>query len=319
MATWEITSKVLFPLAQTAVGGNGGIPENLHFESRFVDGDEVKIDDVTIALKKPASEDERNTLNAGSAPTEPALLVCTLDDEDGMKAMERSIPYIEWACDQLSYFSQHPIKVVSSELRAKDNNQDKNIFPMPRQPAKFRKSVYMNADTPKMIPLWPPPAHFSERDFAILRWYHKSLAAEYEVDRFVFLWVCLEIICKASDFVVKAPYVNQPCGHEIIECPECGSKTEKEVNGKTLQGFLTSHLNVDAATAKGMWRFRQLLHGQNKLNEQSMKDAEKLIMSLQAAVNLGVKRRFGFKDTDPPIVLPQGLSFSSIGFEITMK
>lgn len=186
MTTWEITSKILFPLAQTATGENGELPKKLHFESRFVDGNEVKIDDVTITIKKSASEDEQFALNSGSAQMEPALLICTIDEDDGMKAMQRSIPYIEWACDQLSYLSQHPIKVVSTELCKKDNTQNKDIFLIPIQSAKFRKSIYMNTITPKIIPLWPFPAHFTERDFAMLRWYHKSLAAEYEVDRFVF-------------------------------------------------------------------------------------------------------------------------------------
>jgi len=299
-------------MVQTAVGKDGGMPEKLKFESMFVDGQEVTVDGVKLLLRKATGDGESNLPNINGSVCEPVFLICEVDEDDWMKAIEKSISYIEWACDQLSYFSQFPVNIVYSELREKGNTKEKKVFPMPRQPAKFRKSVYMNVRVPPMIPLVPPPSHFSERDFAIMRWYHKSLSAAYNVDRFVFLWVCLEILCKASDFVVKAPYVNR-CGHEIRECPICGETTEKEVNGKTLQGFLTNELKVEVSTAKKMWRFRQLLHGQNKLTEESTKDMESLIMSLQAAVNLGIKRKFGFRDDDFPIVLSEGVvSFSSL-------
>jgi hypothetical protein len=78
-------------------------------------------------------------------------------------------------------------------------------------------------------------------------------------------------------------------------------------------------LKVKEEVAKKMWRFRQLLHGQNKLTEKSTKDMEKLIMILQSSVCLAIKRRFGFGDDDPPIVLPEGLAISSIGLGITVK
>lgn len=303
-------------MAQTAIGKDGGLPQKLEFESRFEDGQKITIGDIRISLKKIPEHSQEDRVTQKGFVCEPVWLVCEIEDEDGPKAMERAIPYIEWACDQLSYFTQFPMKILSSEMYQIGNEQEKNVYMMPAQPAKFRGSIYMNAKVPQMIPLVPPPQNFSERDFAILRWYHKSLEAAYEVDRFVFLWVCLEILCKASDFVVKAPYVNHRCNHEIPECPVCGETTEKEVNGKTLQAFLVDELGVDVKVAKEMWRFRQLLHGQNKLTEKSTKNMERLVMALQAGVNLGIKRRFGFRDDGLPIVAPQGLSFSALGLTL---
>jgi hypothetical protein len=238
---------------------------------------------------------------------ESVALVCQIPGEDKYSALEAAMPAIEWACDQLAYFVQFPITIVSSEIRKVGDSQNKHVFPMPRQSAKFRSAFYMNnTKVPRDIPLAPKPDQITERDLAALRWYHKALAAVYEVDRFVFLWVCLEILCKSSKIVVSSPYVAK-CGHTIACCPECGRSTEREVIGKTLQEYLITRLKVSQEDAEKLWEFRQLLHGQNKLSEESTKEMENLIMILQSAVNLALKERLGMAEDGPPVVLPKGL------------
>jgi len=230
------------------------------------------------------------------------------------------MPSIEWACDQLAFFVQFPITIVSIEIRKVGDPENRQLFPKPPQPAKFRSAWMNNTRVLRDIPLWPKPGHITERDLAALRWYHKALAADYEVDRFVFLWICLEVLCKSSQISVRLPY-QAKCGHIMASCPECGESTEREVVGKTLQEYLKTRLKVTEEDAEKLWQFRQLLHGANKLSEESTKDMEKLIMILQSAVNLGLKELLGIAEDGPPIVFPTGVAISalSVGLKIPPK
>ena len=315
---WEVRSEIIFPKAQIAKGKDGGLPKKLKFVSRYIEDSIIEIEEAKLFLKKWEGEPTPGNNNIQGVICESVMLVCSLSGNDGFAAMEKAMQYIEWACDQLSFYAQFPVTIVSSQLVSLDDETEKYIFPFPKQSAKFRSSRYGNTRGSVMIPLVPTPKHFTERDLAALRWYHKSLAATYEVDRFVFLWVCLEISCKIAGDSVKAHYIGS-CGHVIESCPHCGKSTEREVNGKTLQSFLAEKLNVDKDSAKKLWRFRQLLHGQNKLTEESSKEMENLIMILKSAICLALKRRFGFKDQDPPIVLSSGPVVSAMYLKIKPK
>jgi hypothetical protein len=316
--SWEIRSEILFPMAQVAIGKDGGFPDRLEFKSRYISSSTITLDGVKISFEKWKDETASRRCNVKGQFCESVALVCQISAEDKFSALEAAQPSIEWACDQLAFFVQFPISIRSSEIGKVGDPQNRHVFPMPRQSAKFRSVYYNNTKVLRDIPLWPKPDHLTERDLMSLRWYHKALAAVYEVDRFVFLWVCLEILCRSSQTTICSPYVAK-CGHTIQRCPECGISTEREVIGKTLQEFLKTKLRVSEEDAEKLWRFRQLLHGQNNFSEERAKEMENLIMVLQSAVNLALKERLGIAEAGPPIVFPTGSVISAIGLELKIQ
>lgn len=317
--SWEIRSEILFPMARVAVGKDGRPPDKLEYKSRYFSSSTIAIDGVKFSFEKWKDETVSQRREVKGQICESVALVCQISAEDEFSALEAALPSIEWACDQLAFFVQFPITVVSSEIMKGGDPQNRHIFPMPRQSAKFRSAYYTNAKVPPLdIPLWPKPDHLTEGDLMSLRWYHKALAAVYEVDRFVFLWVCLEILCESSQTAVSSPYVAK-CGHAIPRCPECGKSTERKVSGKTLQEYLKIRLKVSEEDAKKLWQFRQLLHGENKFSEERSKEMENLNMVLQSAVNMALKERLKMPEAGPPFVFPTGLVVSALGLKIQLK
>ncbi|MBE3041032.1 hypothetical protein IMZ48_00275 [Candidatus Bathyarchaeota archaeon] len=318
--SWEIRSEIIFPLAQVAIGKDGGFPDKMEFKSRYISSSTITVDGTELSFEKWRDQPVSPMHNVKGQFCESVALVCQISAENKFLALEAAMSSIEWACDQLAFFTQFPISIVSIEIRKVGDPENRQLFPKPPQPAKFRSAWMNNTRVPLDIPLWPKPGHIIERDLAALRWYHKALAAEYEVDRFVFLWICLEVLCASSQISVCSPY-KAKCGHIIATCPECGESTEKEVMGKTLQEYLKTRLRVSEEDAEKLWQYRQLLHGANKLSEKSTKDMERLIMILQSAVNLGLKERLGLAEDGPPVVFPTGVAISalSLGLKIQPK
>jgi hypothetical protein len=247
--------------------------------------------------------------------SEPVWLVCKLSCNNESDVLDSTMPYIEQATDQLSFFSQCPVLIKSTVVECIEGEAHLSQYPAPIQPPKFKTSIYEKGVSPTKIRLWKIPSNFNERDRAALRWYHKALAAPYEIDKFIFLWVCLEICCKISGESIRAKYVNNACNHTIEACPECGKLTEKEVNGKTMLHYLVEKLNVDDKMAKRMWKFRQLVHGNNALTTKVNKEMEVLVINLQSALCLSIKRRLGFADASFPKVRTDGfIADNTFGF-----
>ena len=85
-----------------------------------------------------------------------------------------------------------------------------------------------------------------------------------------------------------------------------------------MRGFLHEVLGVPDDVARGLWSFRQVVHGANALTPASTADMSALIMALQSAISLGVGRRLGHGDDDLPRVAATGLSISSVGLSVRL-
>ncbi|MEW8545108.1 MAG: hypothetical protein AB2559_04295 [Candidatus Thiodiazotropha endolucinida] len=314
--TWIIKSLINFPLETIRAPGEK-VPKKLKFNSRYDPESSIEMDGVKFYFEK-VDDNKREMING--VFNEYVFLVCELYSDTALNAITSAIPYIEWSCDQLSFFSQFPILIQKNEIHCKEEPTETVHLAKPQQPAKFRESWYIgNAVTMMKVPLRHEPENMTIKIRAALRWYHKALAANYEIDRFIFLWICLEILCKEDETSVKNPYVNNTCGHVIDKCPECGASTEKEVNGPTIKEFLIKKLNVSDEDASKLWSFRQILHGKNKFDEDKSAELEHLVSHLCAAVNRGIKRITQLKDDKPPIVIPDAPALSSLGITITKK
>lgn len=144
--------------------------------------------------------------------------------------------------------------------------------------------------------------HFDSRTSALLRWFHKALGTNLLHDKFMFLWITLEILCDLSGTSVKEPYLAR-CGHLIKSCPECGKETSKEVRGQTIQQFLVDTLKVDRQVARQLWAMRQVMHGAVDFNSPRLQDLPNLTGDLQRAVVIGIRTRIEVPDDVPPVVL----------------
>jgi len=138
---------------------------------------------------------------------------------------------------------------------------------------------------------------FSRKQIASLEWYHKALAAQFDVDRFIFFWIALEILFKLDGTEENAPYKAQ-CGHEIPHCPTCNKSTNKFVMGKSLKSYLIDKCNTDKKTADQLWRFRQVIHGEA---ENSLEDTAGLCLHLHVAVTSALCRILNMH----PIAVPR--------------
>lgn len=149
---------------------------------------------------------------------------------------------------------------------------------------------------------------------AALRWFNKALGTEFLHDKFMFMWIALEILCDLSDMSVEAPYLAK-CGHIIATCPDCGKSTSKEVCGPTIQKFLVENFGVDPDAAKKLWAMRQMMHGAVRFDSTKLAKLPQLVEELRAAVVIGIKNAAGVPKDQPPLVSgKKGLyGFPSVG------
>ena len=169
---------------------------------------------------------------------------------------------------------------------------------------KFQESQFHGDSITSVVPLLRSVEELKhKRTRAALRWYVKALATPFDVDRFAFLWIALEILCSESSTTVEKPY-RASCGHEIGSCPECGKSTSREVQGPTLISFLAEELGVQTVDAKELWRTRQLFHGSNDLTTESIQPLPRLLLILKSAVARGLK----ITARQPALTLPHVLA-----------
>ena len=149
---WEVRSEIIFPKAQIAKGKDGRLPKKLEFVGRYIEDSIIEIEEAKLFLKKWEDEPTPGNNNIQGTVCESVMLVCSLSGNDWSRVMEKAVPYIEWACDQLSFFVQFPVTIVSSQVVSPDDETEKYVFPLPMQSAKFRSARYGNTLGPVMIP-----------------------------------------------------------------------------------------------------------------------------------------------------------------------
>jgi hypothetical protein len=145
----------------------------------------------------------------------------------------------------------------------------------------------------------------SAKTRAALRWYIKGLAATYEVDKFMFFWIALEILLAQSEVSVVVPY-QAPCGHEILNCPICQEPTSKKLTGQSIKKLLVEKANTPQETANKLWQFRQLVHGKKDLTYEDMRDLPMMSNSLRKALLVLLKSSLGWPLDQPPKMMPVG-------------
>jgi hypothetical protein len=240
----------------------------------------------------------------------PALISFATEAATPNQALLQSEDFLELILDDLSFQRQCAIRVFSLDVLdvtppvSVGMQRQVLSFPAPNgfQPPKFLRSVSLgNVKPVHTLSLESEYRTEDESIRASIRWYVKALAAPFEIDKFVFYWIALEILCAQSDISVQKPYLAR-CGHEVPNCPTCGVSTIREVNGATIQKFLVESVGIDEKLAKEMWRMRQMFHGSNYLSAKATQELPRITMALQFAVARSLKQALNIPQDHPPVI-----------------
>ena len=316
---WKIKALIPFPLDQAAPMDpvTAELPKQLKWESRVFETTKV-INDIEVSIKKVARPQAWQPSFYGMI-TEPVEIQISVLGLDANAAFEKVDLLLEDITDDFSFRLQMPIPIYQLEVidvtRPITIGEEREtlLFPYPGgyKHSKFGSTFYMNSNITELQPeLKVDFSNLGDRDKTLIRWYQKSLAATSESDRFIFLMICLEILCEDYTEKVKAPYKTN-CGHDIKNCPECGESIERVVNGPTLKKFLVEVLGMDENLARDTWRLRQMVHGANDLTYKKMSSLPNVCRSLVCCVALGVKQKLGISPNDPPFFSADGPGIST--------
>jgi hypothetical protein len=316
---WKIKALIPFPLEQVAPMDpvSGGLPKQMKWASRVLETTKI-LNDIEVTIKKVARPEYWQASHYGMI-TEPVEIQISTIGLDANTALEKVDLLLEDIIDDLSFKLQMPIQIFQLEiiditpvLRVGEE-REMLLFPYPGgyKHSKFGSTVYMNTTNTGLQPeLKVDFSNLGDRDRAVMRWYQKSLAATSESDQFIFLMICLEILCEEYSEQVKAPYKTK-CGHDIHNCPECGESIELVVNGPTLKKFLVEELGMDEKLARDTWRLRQMVHGSNDLTYKKMKNLPEVCRSLKCCIAQGVKHKMGISTNEPPFFSINGPGIST--------
>lgn len=315
---WKVKALIPFPLNQVAPMDpeTGGMPKQMKWESRVVEITKT-IDDVEIRLKKIDTPSYWQASHYGMI-TEPAEIQLIVIEKDAQSALAEVDLLLEDICDNLSFRLQMPLPIYQLEVIditdpvKLGDEREILLYPYPNgyKHPKFSATVHLNTTFTEAKPeLNIDYSNIENKDRAVMRWYHKAIASTCETDKFIYLMICLEILCREYTEKVKQPLLTK-CHHEITNCPECGKTTERIINGPTIKKFLINELCMDEETAKNTWRLRQMFHGSNDLSEKKNKEIPEICHALKCCVARGIKQKIQIPLNQPPIFIKKGVGIS---------
>jgi hypothetical protein len=229
----------------------------------------VPVSDGKSVFVAPIHDDER------ARPGSPLMVWFDVEaDKPATGLPPEAEIYLDELSDQLGFFWNYPVTIydlslVDVTLPAGVGDVRNTMIIAGYNLPKHRRSNFKLQDQ-----------HIGEPNFfemhepvrAALRWHSAASINQPDAQRFVALWIALEILARHKVAVTSAPYVA-PCGHTIATCPECERSTEKSVEGKRMKSFLIDHLGATKADADMLWDVRQLVHGRHRFRP---KDIEKM-------------------------------------------
>ncbi len=312
--SWRITGLVNFPRLVVSVEPpepGSILPKKIGFQNRLENRISAEVVGLGLVSLAPSPY---SAIQLGSA-TNCDLVALSLwveapSPESALSSVE---PGLELLLDDMSFQLQWALRVLMLEVidvtPPLEIGEDRSAiiypFPIGWTYPKFQESVFQRDCYVERIPsLRRVEGLQNRKTHAALRWYVKALATPWDVDRFAFFWITLEILCSASPTSVEKPYVAR-CGHTIDSCPQCGESTVREVQGATLILFL-EELGVQPAVAKELWSTRQMFHGNNDLTKASIETLSRLVLILKSAAAAALKGASGMSLLTFPKVFPDG-------------
>jgi hypothetical protein len=309
--TWRVLALINLP--KIFVGKNSSnsdsLPESIKCESRLTKIIRKKIKDILISIGPWAGpspwKDQMFPVFFGQEIVALSLITRSESSENALNNVES---LIEDIIDDISFQIQAAIYILQLEVLDitppinVGESREGLLFPYPNGYgfSKFSSSIPSRVFIPIITPYLRNDYTFiNDKIRAALRWYIKGLSTNIDVDKFIFFWIALEILCSESDIVIKKPYVA-PCGHEILFCPSCNRETDRVVNGETIKKFLVEKVGLKENEAKDLWKMRQLFHGANKLNYSDVKELPKLVYLLRHATFQIIKKSINISEDQFP-------------------
>jgi hypothetical protein len=219
------------------------------------------------------------------------------------QAHEKAFAALEWITDYTAFMLQLPVFWETHQMIDHSSKRRQvGSLPSMLNPKWFS---FQDLKPPKVVPIETisPPREVSDKCLAALRWYHKGLAANYDIDRFIAFWVALELLAPESPQKPKAFMrpLNCDCG-SITECPMCGVSTEYEPkgNGPMISAFLKNECGYSAEDTIQITQFRQFLHGAGRLTFDHMRHVGRMVELVRNATREGIKRKLAVASDDAP-------------------
>jgi hypothetical protein len=305
---WRVVAGVSFPMGSN-IGPDGTLPERLEFTSRLPEAERVDLPGVQVTLggwqRDPAvAEWVEKGRELGS-------LIVDLEADHGLDVIDRAGPVLERLLDDLMFRLHDPLPIVFLEAIDVTEpvavGEERDVVVFNENPLwKFSQSVPLgNIFTESTVRLREDMPGLPDKAQRALDWYIKALLMQFDVDRFMFMWVAVEILWNLRGEKITVPYMA-PCQHEIPSCPECGRTTDRLVRGQSIQGFLVA-LGVAEADARALWRTRQFIHGEVSFGRTEVLELVRLLPVLQGAVVRALKPELGLGDETLPVVRMDGV------------
>lgn len=301
---WRIEVITAFPQLIPSEGWTD-LPAQLALHSR-VRAQSVQVANVTVKIH-PYSGPLRTTQDWGM--WEPVLLRLELEAPDTAIALEICTPWLGLILDDLSFQLQEPLRAMSLEVLditpplSEGEQREFQLFPFPIGYDQFKlaRSTPMGTTSTVAVPILQDSYDtLPERVQDALDWYIKGLHSPFDADKFVFFWICFEILRGISGTKIEVP-TKLRCGCTIDSCPKCQKPTSQPRQKEMAVGFL-AELHVEEDVAKRLWEMRMLVHGEKELRftPEALADLGESLQVLRAAALLGLKRAMGKKDDESP-------------------
>ena len=263
---WRIRAVVLFPKQLVAADPPGPghlLPARLELLSR-VPVEQRDLGTARIAIR-PTTHPLLPPREGLEDQFEAAELLVELHAESAFEAIERAHPLLELVLDRLAFDMQIALSVIQTDvtdvtppIAAGDERDFSTFASYPGD--KFARAEDVGSTFAKQVPhLHDSYGEPSPRVRAALRWYIKALGAPLLHDRFIFLWIAVEIFADDSGIEISGALPLR-CGHVLKECPECQKPTARKIRGASIRAFLQAR-GADPDVAKSAWTLRQMLHG----------------------------------------------------------
>ncbi len=305
---WRITLLLTFPMYLLSDMSNG-FPDKLEFGTRVAESI-TDIDGVSVRLS-PA-EDEFPEL-AGIDMRDPVNLTLELEARDSSEALDLAASSIDLVVDDLSFQLQEPLKAhtlsvldVTPPLHVGEERQI--MYWSGYDQYKLARSNGMGTTETVLVPaLRHDYAVLPRRTQDALDWYIKSMHTPWDADRYIFLWICFEILRNATGPKVEEP-TRLRCQHVLAECPECGKSTAQVRQAASTYEYLAT-FEVQPQLAKDLWGMRQLVHGSKSFKPDQLERLGELLQVLRAICADALRLAMGIPDDSPPFVGDGGVGF----------
>jgi hypothetical protein len=280
-------------------------PKKLGFTSRIV-AEQCEVQGLMIAFA-PTSHPLVPQQEGLADQIEAAELLVEVEGDSAFAAVERAHPVLERALDRLSFDMQVALSIIHTDvtdvtppLAAGDERDHSTYASYPGD--KFARSEDLGSAftelTPHLRDTTPAP---DPKVSAALHWYVKALGAPYLHDRFIFLWIAMEIFADDSGIAVLEPRPLR-CGHLVETCPQCSKPTDQKVRGRSIIAYLQAR-GAEPELAERAWKLRQMMHGAMRFDSGKLADLPAVAQMIRAIVTAELKTALGISESDPPVVV----------------